>query len=98
MPVIADDRRAGTTLIQRALDIVDLSADLDVLMCSSVVPIELLGDDLGGALVASYGAHADAIGVGSIDDADPPNLEAWDWDAADWHGPNSEQRSTLSWP
>jgi hypothetical protein len=98
MPVIADDRRAGTTLIQRALDIVDLSADLDVLMCSSVVPIELLGDDLGGALVASYGAHADAIGVGSIDDADPPNLEAWDWNAADWHGPDSEQRSTLPWP
>src|SRR6185436_3682272 len=50
MPVIADDRRAGTTLIQRALDIVDLAADLDVLMCSSIVPIEPLGNDLGGAL------------------------------------------------
>ncbi|HEU5099835.1 MAG TPA: hypothetical protein VFU22_12480 [Roseiflexaceae bacterium] len=98
MPVIADDRRAGTTLIQRALDIVDLSADLDVLMCSSVVPIELLGDDLGGALVASYGGHADAIGVGSIDDADPPNLESWDWEVADWRGPDREGRSTLPWP
>jgi hypothetical protein len=91
MPVIADDRRAGTTLIQRALDIIDLPADLDVLMCSSIVPIEPLGDDLGGALIASYGSHADAIGIGSIDEADPPNLEPL--------GPqNGEKRSTLAWP
>ena len=66
MPAIADDRRAGTTLIQRALDIVDLPADLDVLMCSSSVPIDMFGYDLGGALIASYGTNADAIGVGSI--------------------------------
>jgi hypothetical protein len=71
MPVIADDRRAGTTLIQRALDIIDLPSDLDVLMCSSSVPIELFGYDLGGALIASYGANADAIGVGSIGEGDP---------------------------
>ena len=71
MPVIADDRRAGTTLIQRALDIIDLPSDLDVLMCSSIVPIDLFGYDLGGALIASYGANADAIGVGSIDEGDP---------------------------
>lgn len=71
MPVIADDRRAGTTVIQRALDIVDLPSDLDVLMCASGVPIDLLGNDLGGALVASYGANADAIGVGSIEASDP---------------------------
>jgi hypothetical protein len=66
MPVIADDRRAGTTLIQRALDIVDLPSDIDVLMCSSSVPIDLFGNDLGGALIHSYGTHADAIGVGSV--------------------------------
>jgi hypothetical protein len=71
MPVIADDRRAGTTLIQRALDIIDLPADLEVLMCSSSVPIDLFGYDLGGALIASYGVHADAIGVGSIGEGDP---------------------------
>jgi hypothetical protein len=91
MPVIADDRRAGTTLIQRALDIVDLPADLNVLMCSSIVPIEPLGDDLGGALIASYGAHADAIGIGSIDEAGPPNLDPWGVD-------QGEQRSMLPWP
>jgi hypothetical protein len=71
MPVIADDRRAGTTLIQRALDIIDLPSDLDVLMCSSSVPIDLFGYDLGGALIASYGSNADAIGVGSIGEGDP---------------------------
>lgn len=71
MPVIADDRRGGTTLIQRALDIIELPSDLEVLMCSSSVPIDLFGYDLGGALIASYGVNADAIGVGSIGDGDP---------------------------
>jgi hypothetical protein len=98
MPVIADDRRAGTTLIQRALDIVDLPADLDVLMCSSIVPIEQLGNDLGGALIASYGAHADAIGVGSIDDSSPSGLDAMVWEDADLPGRQAEQRPTLPWP
>jgi hypothetical protein len=65
MPFVADDRRAGTTVVQRALDILDLPADLDVLMCSSSVPSERLDYDLGGALIASYGPAADAIGVGS---------------------------------
>jgi hypothetical protein len=65
MPFVADDRRAGTTVVQRALDILDLPADLDVLMCSSSVPSERLDYDLGGALIASYGPVADAIGVGS---------------------------------
>jgi hypothetical protein len=71
MPVIADDRRAGSTLIQRVLDIVDMPSDLDVLMCSSSVPIDLFGNDLGGALIASYAGSADAIGIGSIGDDDP---------------------------
>lgn len=82
MPVIADDRRAGTSLVQRALDIIDLPSDLDVLMCSSSAPLDLLGNDLGGALIASYGASADAIGIGSIGDGDP---------AAEGHTP-------LPWP
>jgi hypothetical protein len=90
MPVVADDRRAGTTLIQRALDIIDLPADLNVLMCSSIVPIEPLGNDLGGALIASYGVHADAIGIGSIDEAEPPNVDSLGLEPA-------EKRSTLPW-
>ena len=71
MPVIADDRRAGTSLLQRALDIVDLPADVDVLMCSSSLPLDPFRNDLGGALIASYGAGADAISVGSAGDGDP---------------------------
>jgi hypothetical protein len=98
MPVIADERRVGTTLIQRALDIVDLPADLDVLMCSSIVPIEPLGADLGGALIASYGAHADAIGIGSIDESGPPNLDSWGLEGIDWRGQDGEKRSKLPWP
>lgn len=65
LPLLADDRRIGTTLIQRALDIVDLPADVEVLMCYSSLPVERIGNDLGGALIASYGSAADAIGIGS---------------------------------
>ncbi len=68
LPFVADDRRAGTTLLQRALDVVDLPSDLDVLMCSSAVPSERLGGDLGGALIASYGPSADAVGIGGVSD------------------------------
>ncbi|HEU4323589.1 MAG TPA: hypothetical protein VFS21_10620 [Roseiflexaceae bacterium] len=68
LPFVADDRRAGTTLVQRALDVVDLPSDLDVLMCSSAVPSERLGSDLGGALIASYGPSADAVGIGGVSD------------------------------
>lgn len=66
LPLVADDRRAGTTIMQRALDVVDLPADVEVLMCYSSLPVAQLGNDLGGALIASYGPAADAIGVGSI--------------------------------
>lgn len=65
LPLIADDRRAGTTTIQRALDIVDLPADVEVLTCYSSLPIARFGNDLQGALIMSYGPSADSIGVGS---------------------------------
>ncbi|MFV9507757.1 MAG: hypothetical protein AB4911_24665 [Oscillochloridaceae bacterium umkhey_bin13] len=66
LPFLADDRRAGTTLAQRALDILDLPVDLEVLMCYSSAPIETLGHDLGGALITSYGPTADSIAVGTL--------------------------------
>ena len=68
LPFVADDRRAHTTLMQRALDILDLPSDVDVLLCGSDVPIDWLNGDLGGALIASYGPHADAIGVAIAED------------------------------
>ena len=65
-PFIVDDRRAATTLIQRALDVVDLPADVEVLLCyNSLVPRSLVGSDLHGALIAEYGPFADSLGVGS---------------------------------
>ncbi|HEY0738831.1 MAG TPA: hypothetical protein VGD69_28185 [Herpetosiphonaceae bacterium] len=64
-PFIVDDRRAGTTLIQRMLDIVDVPADEEVLMLySSNFFRGLFRSDLGGAFVRSYGQHADSIGIG----------------------------------
>ncbi|HEX6291035.1 MAG TPA: hypothetical protein VFZ66_17750 [Herpetosiphonaceae bacterium] len=64
-PFIVDDRRAGTTLIQRMLDIVDVPADEEVLMLySSNFFRGIFGSDLGGAVVRSYGQHADGIGIG----------------------------------
>jgi hypothetical protein len=64
IPLIADDRQAGTSIIQRALDVIDLPADLEVLMCYSSLPLDRLGNDLGGALIGSYGTTADSIAVG----------------------------------
>jgi hypothetical protein len=74
LPFVADDRWADATLMQRALDILDLPSDVDVLLCGSDVPIDWLGGDLGGALIASYGPVADALGVGVIDLSTPSDL------------------------
>ncbi len=63
-PLIIDDRRAGTTLVQRSLDIVDVPADHEVLLLYSSHIKLLLGTDLGGAFVRSYGEHGDGIAVG----------------------------------
>ncbi len=66
LPALIDDRRAGTTVIQRAFDIVGIPADVEVVMCYSSVPIDSLGNDMGGALISSYGPSADSIGVGAV--------------------------------
>jgi hypothetical protein len=81
LPILADDRRAGSTLAQRTLDIVDLPADVEVLRCYSSAPLDRLGTDLGGALVHSYGPDADGIAVGTVSataDADAPPSLSWD--------------------
>lgn len=85
LPLLADDRRAGTTLVQRALDIVDLPADVEVLMCYSSMPLESLDGDLGGALIASYGPAADSVGIGitgsSAADSTGEGLPPLPWEA-----------------
>lgn len=64
-PFIIDDRRAGTTLTQRTLDIVDVPANHEVLLLYSSHIKLLLGSDLDGAFVRSYAQHADGIAIGS---------------------------------
>lgn len=86
LPVVADDRRAGTTLLQRALDIVELPADVEVLTCYSSLPFERLSNDFGGALVASYGASSDGVAIGSTGggatlDGDTETLPPLSWEA-----------------
>ncbi len=64
-PFIIDDRRAGTTLTQRTLDIVDVPTNHEVLLLYSSHIKLLLGSDLDGAFVRSYAQHADGIAIGS---------------------------------
>ncbi len=60
LPLIVDERQAGSTLLQRLLGVVELPADREVLMLySSFVRPH------GVSLLESYGAQASSIGVGS---------------------------------
>lgn len=60
LPLIVDERQAGSTLLQRLLGVVELPADREVLMLySSFVRPH------GLSLLESYGAQAGSIGVGS---------------------------------
>ena len=60
LPFIVDERKVDSTLLQRALGIVDVPADRETLMLytSFVRPV-------GPGFLNSYGADADVIGVGS---------------------------------
>jgi len=59
-PFLHDERRAGSHLLQRALGVVDVSADREVLMLyRSVLPAPW-----GELLIDAYGPGADAIAVG----------------------------------
>jgi hypothetical protein len=60
LPLIVDERQAGSTLLQRLLGFVDLPAEREVLMLytSFVRPH-------GPGLLESYGPQARSIGVGS---------------------------------
>lgn len=79
-PLIADERWAGSTLLQRLLGLVDVRTDREVWMLyTSVLP------GIGPGLLWSYGPEAPAIGVGSTgggpDIPGHPQVPALDWDA-----------------
>ncbi|MDI7277132.1 MAG: hypothetical protein QME94_14245 [Anaerolineae bacterium] len=79
LPTIVDERRAGSTLLQRVLGVVDVPAQREVLMLytSLIRP-------LGVGLLWSYGRGAQAIGVGStgggVDVGDADRTRPLDWD------------------
>lgn len=61
IPIIIDERRAGSTLLQRLTGLVDVPVDRDILMLYSS-----FGRAMGGpALLWSYGVASDIIAVGS---------------------------------
>ncbi len=63
-PPVVDDRRWNTTLVQRVLDVVDLPADLEVLMLYTSHMLRGRLEPMGGAYIRSYGQHADGIAIG----------------------------------
>jgi hypothetical protein len=59
-PFIADERAAGSTVLQRLVHLIDVKGDHEVLMLySSFTP------SYGAGLIEAYGANADAIAIGS---------------------------------
>jgi hypothetical protein len=79
-PLIADERRAGSTLLQRLMGLVDVRTDREVWMLyTSVFP-----GSIGPGLLWSYGPEAQAIGVGSTgggpDIPGHPEVPALDWE------------------
>lgn len=77
LPSLIDDRIAGTTLVQRALNMVYLPADVEALLCYSVFPFRPQPLDTGGALVFGYGGFADAIAVGGAGHGEATPLLTW---------------------
>ncbi len=79
-PLIADERWAGSSLLQRLLGLVDAKTDREVWMLyTSVLP------GIGAGVLATYAPEADAIGVGSTgggpDIPGHPQVPALDWTA-----------------
>jgi hypothetical protein len=79
LPPIADERRVGSTLLQRLFGLVDVRTDREVWMLYS----SFFGP-LGAGLLWSYGPEAPAIAVGSTggrpDIPGSPQVPALTWD------------------
>lgn len=79
LPPLADERRVGSTLLQRLFGLVDVATDREVWMLYS----SFFGS-LGPGLLWSYGPEAPAIAVGSTGGAPDipgsPRVPTLDWD------------------
>jgi hypothetical protein len=60
IPLMVDERRSGSTLLQRVAGLVDVSSDRDVLM-----PYTSFLRPYGPGILWSYASEAQSIGVGS---------------------------------
>ena len=60
LPLIVDERRARSTVLQRTLGLVDIETEREVLMLYTC-----LLNDLGDAVLWSYAPEADSVGVGN---------------------------------
>ncbi len=84
MPLIVDDRKAGSTLIQRLFATLDLPVDREVLMLYSS-----FYRPYGAAILQSYGRDAQSIGLGvtgggvQIPDVSSPAFLDWEEFARD---------------
>lgn len=68
---IADERKAGSTLLQRIFGIVDVRGDEEVLMLYTS-----LSEPFGAALIWAYGSDAQIVAVGSTNISGDPALDA----------------------
>jgi hypothetical protein len=69
LPLIADERLVGSSLLRRVLGIVDVSVDTEVWMLySSFMRSRPNRPHIGLGMLWSYGSQAQAIGVGSTGD------------------------------
>jgi hypothetical protein len=68
---IADERKAGSTLLQRIFGLVDVRGDEEVLMLYTS-----LSEPLGAALIWAYGPEAQVIAVGSTNLSGDAALDA----------------------
>ena len=79
IPLIADERRVGSTLLQRLLGLVDVHTDREVWMLYTS-----FARTLGPAILWSYGRDAAAIAVGTTgggpDVPDHPQMPSLSWD------------------
>jgi len=80
LPLMVDERQARSTVLQRALGLVDIETDREVLMLYT----SMLTDQ-GDAVLWSYAPEADCVGVGNtgggVDLADTIELTPLTWEA-----------------
>jgi hypothetical protein len=61
VPLVIDDRWAGTTLLQRAFDLIPIPADVELLLCRSSLNAAAADDRISSEVAALYADDADGL-------------------------------------